>query len=101
MILEEFVALQYDGPRNPGKLFDTPAFVDCRSVVVSRSRLMRYRPRFNSWALEVDVIYDEAQIDRDVILTSAKNAGQFCGLGDFRPNKKGPFGRYAVEEMAA
>ena len=97
LILEEFVPLDYSGPKTADKLFDNPAFVDCRSVVISGRRLMRYRPRFSDWAITVDVLYDDSAIDREDVLRSAQNAGQFCGLGDFRPTKKGPFGRYKVE----
>ena len=66
-------------------------------MVVSRQRLMRYRPRFNDWSLMIDILFDEAVIDRDAIVLAAENGGNFCGIGDYRPTKKGPFGRYAVE----
>lgn len=99
MILEEHVPLEHGGPRDWRKLFDNPSYVDCRSVVVSRARLMRYRPRFNDWSFTVEIVYDETIIDRDSILLSARNAGSFCGIGDYRPVKRGPFGRYEVEEV--
>lgn len=100
MILAEHVVLEHDGPKDAAKLFDNPRFVDCRSVVVSRARLMRYRPRFDTWALTVELLYDELAIDRDAVISSAVNAGSLCGLGDFRPTKKGPFGRFTCTEMA-
>jgi hypothetical protein len=97
VILDEHVPLEYDGPQHYKKLFEVPAFVDCRSVVVGVKRIMRYRPRFNRWRCQVAVHYDESAISHEEIVLSTQNAGAFCGLGDFRPTRKGPFGRYEIE----
>ncbi len=96
MILDEKTKLIYKGPRTIATLWKDPRFVDCRSVVVSRARIMRYRPSFFPWAIEVSIIFDTEIIERQQILDAAINAGRFVGLGDFRPEKKGPFGRFNV-----
>jgi hypothetical protein len=90
---DEFYPLNYDGPKSPEKLRETPQFVDSRSVVVSRSPLIRYRPVFHAWSTEVSVIFADDIIDRANLLRYWEQAGAFVGLGDFRPL----FGRYSVE----
>jgi hypothetical protein len=97
MILSEWVAITHSGPATPDKMWDTPACVDCRSVKVSTARLMRYRPRLNDWSLKVEILFDETVVERAQILAAAQNAGRYIGLGDYRPEKAGPFGRFTVE----
>lgn len=97
IIMEDKLRLLYSGPRSIAKLWEDSRFRDVRSVVVSRSRLMRYRPCFPEWGAEVEVTYDPAIIDGADLLRSAENAGRFIGLGDYRPNKGGPFGRFEVQ----
>ncbi len=97
MVLEERVKLDYPGPRDPEKMFAERKFVDCRSVVVSQSRLMRYRPKIHDWSLQVDVMFSPEMTEQDSIVRAAEDAGMFVGLGDYRPEKGGTFGRFNVE----
>jgi hypothetical protein len=60
---------------------------------------MRYRPRLNDWSLMVDVMFDEMMVEKGQIIAAAENAGRYIGLGDYRPAKGGPFGRFAVEVL--
>jgi hypothetical protein len=99
IILEDKLALKYSGPRTIDGLWGNARFRDCRSVVVSRQRLMRYRPCFPEWEAELEITFDPQIIEADQILQSAENAGKFIGLGDFRPNKGGSFGRFEVETI--
>jgi hypothetical protein len=87
--------LIYDGPKDVEKLWESGEFTDARTVVVSRARLMRYRPIFKEWNFAVEVIYDESVIDKRDIIMCWENAGRLIGLGDFRPL----FGRHEVEEV--
>lgn len=77
-------------------------FRDVRSVCVMRSRVVRTRPRFNTWRCEFDMIYDETKIDIDVIALALEDAGNYCGLCEMRTMG---YGRFAVNisevEMAA
>lgn len=93
VIVSDIIPLEYDGPKDPEALWDIPDFVDARSVVVARARLIRYRPIFRKWAASVAVLYNEAVIDADNILHYWNEAGAMIGVGDFRPL----FGRYTVE----
>lgn len=54
------------------------------------------RPRFNNWEFEVTVVYDGEKINGGVVKDLFTNAGAAQGLGSFRPNCKGPFGRFEV-----
>lgn len=99
VILEDKLRLEYQGPRTIDGLWNDNRFRDARSVVVSRARLMRYRPLFPDWSVMVEIHFDPQIIEADQILQSAENAGKFIGLGDFRPNKGGSFGRFSVEAL--
>jgi hypothetical protein len=57
------------------------------------------RPKFPTWAFDVtiEVNLDEVAIEK--IQELFKKAGQYSGLGDFRPSKRGPFGRFSVTDL--
>lgn len=57
------------------------------------------RPKFPSWAFEVTLQVDEEQINIDKIKTLCSVAGRQCGIADFRPSKRGPFGRFVVSNF--
>jgi hypothetical protein len=101
IMLTDTVPIKHAGPASKEKMWDTPACVDCRSVVnpSSRGRTMRYRPRLNDWSLQVEITFDEKMIERAQIIAAAENAGRYIGLGDYRPDKGGPFGRFDVEVL--
>lgn len=56
------------------------------------------RPKFTEWEFEVTVEYDEKKADESCVKALFNNAGSAQGLGSFRPNCKGPFGRFRVIE---
>jgi len=76
---------------------DGPWEVDLRSVVIQRQRILRARPRFNSWALEFEIRnHDPDIIHCDTLEKIIIDAGKYYGLGDFRPE----FGLFEVEEFS-
>lgn len=77
--------------------------VDSRPVVVpaTRGRVLRHRPRFDQWVLEFEIQYDETMLKESEVRKIVDDAGQKCGVGDFRPACKGPFGRFMVTEWKA
>ena len=99
MLFADMVPIAHSGPATKSGMWESPACVDCRSVRVGQARLMRYRPRLNDWSLIVDIAFDELMIERAQILTAAENAGKYIGLGNYRPAKGGPFGRFNVEAL--
>jgi len=99
MMADPEVPLIYDGSRDREILIHDPQFQDCRSVVVSGRRIMRYRPIFREWAAEFAIYYEPSAIDSKDIEMAAANAGLLVGIGDFRPERGGMFGRFSVEVM--
>ena len=72
--------------------------VDARPVVIpaTKGRVMRYRPRLEAWAITFSIDYDDTLLTERELRQVVDNAGQRVGLLDFRPEKKGPFGRFMV-----
>lgn len=57
------------------------------------------RPKFPTWSFDVTVEINLDEVALDKIQELFKKAGQYSGLGDFRPSKRGPFGRFAVADF--
>ena len=74
--------------------------IDARCVVIpaTRGRIIRYRPRIDSWMAAFEVEYDESLLTEKQVRQIVDDAGSRVGLLDFRPEKKGPFGRFIVIE---
>lgn len=75
--------------------------IDERTVVIQRSRVFCWRPRFNEWQIEFDLIYDEDIFvpgSEKLLVDLLNDCGKRVGLLDYRPAKKGPFGRFHVEK---
>lgn len=56
------------------------------------------RPRFDAWAFSFDIEIDDHEIGENTIRELIDKAGKRIGLGDFRPSRKGVFGRFVVEK---
>lgn len=54
------------------------------------------RPKFANWDFEVPITIDLDEVSEDKVKLLFEKAGAVAGLGDFRPAKKGPFGRFRV-----
>lgn len=72
---------------------------DSKSVVIRATggRVMRHRARLNEWSAEGLLLFDERLLPESAMRKILGDAGQLIGLMDFRPEKKGPFGRFEVE----
>lgn len=91
ILVAEDAPLIYDGPRDPEALFKLgPKFVDRRSVVIGKSRVVRTRPVFRQWGLAFTLMHDPEVFNRGVILQILTAAGSLKGLGDWR-GKRGLF----------
>lgn len=75
-----------------------PWAVDSRPVVIpsTKGRILCYRPRFDDWRLSFDVEIDDQMISPQLFREIVDAAGKRIGLGDFRPARKGPFGKFVV-----
>jgi|TARA_R100000084_G_scaffold97923_2_gene51963 hypothetical protein len=93
-VVEPEAAVEYKGPRDLEGMWAAGMY-DARSVKVTTSRLMRYRPIFKQWACQFTIMYDPALINRSEVKQMLEEAGMYCGIGDYRPK----FGRFDVEEV--
>jgi hypothetical protein len=72
--------------------------VDSRSVVIPATggRIMAHRPRIDDWQTSFTLDVDEAMFSEKTVRLLVDDAGKRIGIGDFRPSRKGPFGRFSV-----
>lgn len=96
LLMETLESIVCGDTGSPVKDFE----VDSRSVVIPSTggRIMAHRPRFDAWQLTFEVELDESECAPDMLRELVDQAGKKVGLGDFRPAKKGVFGRFKVIE---
>ena len=73
-------------------------------VVVQRSRILRTRAKFDDWGVRFTVECDDELVDQDQLGTWLDIGGRRIGLGDWRPERSGDYGRFevvSIEERAA
>jgi hypothetical protein len=75
-----------------------PWSVDTRPIVIpsTKGRILAYRPRFDDWQLDFEMELRTEIIGVKLMRAILDDAGMRAGLGDFRPSRKGPFGRFKV-----
>jgi len=64
----------------------------------SRSADLRYRPMFPEWSCVLQVTYVKSSIDRNSILSLIDAGGMGIGVGEWRPEKRGEFGTYQIDQ---
>ena len=81
----------------PAKDFE----VDSRPVTIpaTKGRVMRHRPRFDQWGAKFDLQIDDELLSVEMAQRLLTEAGQSIGIGDFRPEKRGPFGTFRVTKF--
>ena len=65
-------------------------------VVVQRSRLLRTRAKFDEWACTFTLDCDDELVDQEQLESWLDIAGRRIGLGDWRPEKSGTYGRFGA-----
>ena len=72
--------------------------VDSRPVTIpaTKGRVMRHRARFNEWACRTNLRINTSILDEKTIRQLMSEGLAQIGLGDFRPEKGGPFGVSAL-----
>jgi hypothetical protein len=90
--------LVYQGPRDLKGLWEDKTFVSRLCVKVQQARLMRTRPQFPSWAFDTTITFDPEVLDFARVKEFAQIAGNYIGVGDYRPL----YGRFIadVEELS-
>lgn len=59
------------------------------------ARIIIERPRFDDWSVGMELHIDD-DLDADIIKEILSHAGKKEGIGGFRPNKNGKFGKFEV-----
>jgi len=76
--------------------------IDKRSAVNKniKARVIAIRPKWENWLLDFTLLVDNETITKETIKEILKNAGQYIGIGSFRPTNNGSFGRFEIEECS-
>jgi hypothetical protein len=88
-----FFTLNYEGPKDLVELYECGRFCDYRPVRNQQNRVMRSRPIFRAWSVDVELMFDEGIMDIESLKSALKAGGEQIGLGDYRPR----FGRYSID----
>lgn len=70
--------------------------IDSRPCVIQRARIMRHRARLEGWSLLFSISVDDSIIPINNVHELISEAGKRAGIGDYRPQKGGPFGRFLI-----
>jgi hypothetical protein len=71
--------------------------IDRQPVVVSDARVLRCRPSWFPWRMRVALEINVLMVSPDNVRAVLALAGPTVGIGDYRPEKRGRFGRFRVE----
>jgi len=62
----------------------------------TKGRNLLHRPILKEWELSFEITFDETEIAPSIMKELLDIAGKVAGLGDWRPQKKGPYGKFMV-----
>lgn len=78
------------------KLVGKPV-MDCRAVrQADGGANLRYRARFDKWATTLEIRYNGGATTAEQILNLLVLAGEFVGVGEYRVERGGNYGRFTV-----
>jgi hypothetical protein len=87
--------LQYEGPTDLPSLWENKDFRFRFPVNVKDSKVMRTRPRFPTWHVDVDVEFLPSLLNPNEVIEILEIAGLREGFGDWRPK----FGKFSVTKI--
>lgn len=64
----------------------------------SRSADLRYRPEFPEWSATLTITYVTSALARSSVLSLIDAGGMGVGVGEWRPERRGEFGTYAIDQ---
>ena len=59
---------------------------------------LRYRPEFTEWSTTLQVVYVTSSLTRASVLSLIDAGGMGVGVGEWRPERNGDFGTYAIDQ---
>lgn len=89
--------VDYGADLTPEGLWDDEKYRNRAVVSVGTASIVRVRPQFPTWSVNVPVEYSEDVLSREDVIRIADRAGRFVGVGDWRPQTGGMFGTFKVE----
>lgn len=94
VIVAEDVIFLHDAAGKPL----TKIEVDSRPVTIpaTKGRIMRHRARVEKWRATLTLEIDETVLDAATIRQLLEEGGRRIGIGDYRPEKGGPYGRFSI-----
>lgn len=75
--------------------------IDKRSAVNRnvKARVIVIRPKWNKWKADFTLMVDNDTITKETIEQIITYAGQYIGIGSFRPTNNGSFGRFKLNKI--
>lgn len=61
-----------------------------------RVAMLRYRPEYNNWRCQIQIQFNASVISAEQMVNLLNWAGMGIGIGEWRPEKSGDFGRFRV-----
>ena len=68
-------------------------------VVIQRNRVLKTRALFKEWSATAIIDTDPEIVEKTNLIQWLDIAGRRIGLGDWRPQKSGTFGRFSLESI--
>ena len=68
-------------------------------AVIQRNRLLITRPHFKEWTCDIEIDAEDDLVDIDQLRHWFAIGGRRVGLGDWRPQKSGHFGRFQLTKL--
>lgn len=78
--------------------------VDERAVVIQRQRVLKGRAKIMEWSAKFQIVYNSKYLPDGIektLLEILEDAGTRMGLLDYRPQHKGWFGTFSVENFTS
>ena len=72
--------------------------IDSRRAVVQRQGITRHRPKFYPWKAMVTLSVDLDIVSSEIVAREMDEAGTTAGVGDYRPQRTGWFGKFRASE---
>jgi glutaredoxin-related protein len=75
--------------------------IDKRSAVNRnvKARVICIRPKWDEWKADFTLLIDNDTITKETVKEIIEQAGNFIGIGSFRPTNNGSFGRFSLKSI--